>query len=265
VAGLNSAEQVLVDLGITAPAEIDLEAIAWTLGVRVRYRRLDGCEAQIIGHGDRAIITVDDRSRPRRQRFSVAHELGHWRYHRGRILVCRADEIGQGGNARPAPERTADDYAAHLLMPGYLLEPIARSYPKLTFQVVQTIADAFDTSLTATAIRLVESRHSPAILTCHGPKGRKWFTRSPDVPDRWFPRDDLDTESFAFGILFGQAQDDRFPRKIGADAWFERWEAERYEVLEQTIRIAADEILTLVQITQDAMLDEHDTGRWSSG
>jgi hypothetical protein len=67
-------------------------------------------------------------------------------------------------------------------------------------------------------------------------------------------------ESFAFAILFGEAQDDRFPRKIGADAWFERWEAERYEVLEQTIRTAPDEILTIIMITQDAMLDEYGAG-----
>ena len=40
------AELVLLDLGINSPADIDLEAIAWTLGARVRYRPLDSCEAR---------------------------------------------------------------------------------------------------------------------------------------------------------------------------------------------------------------------------
>jgi IrrE N-terminal-like domain len=253
---LTAAEQVLADLGITDPSEIDLEAIAWTLGARVRYRPLDGCEARIIGNGDRAVITVNDRSHPHRQRFSVAHELGHWRYHRGRLLVCRADDIGRAGDSRPISERTADNYAAQLLMPGYLIEPIARAHPKLTFQAVRAIADIFATSLTSTAIRLMDIRHTPAVVVCHGPHGRKWFTRSPDVPDRWFPQDNLDSESFAFGILFGGAHDDRTPHKIGADAWFDRWDAERFEVLEQTIRTASDEILTLILITDGAMLDD---------
>jgi Zn-dependent peptidase ImmA (M78 family) len=75
VAALTAAEQVLADLGITDPSEIDLEAIAWTLGARVRYRPLESCEARIVGNGDRAIITVNNRSHPRRQRFSIAHEL----------------------------------------------------------------------------------------------------------------------------------------------------------------------------------------------
>lgn len=265
MAALTAAEQVLAELGIADPSEIDLEAIAWTLGARVRYRPLDSCEARIVGNGDRAVITVNDRSHPRRQRFSVAHELGHWRYHRGRLLVCRADDIGRAGDNRPMSERTADNYAAQLLMPGYLFEPIARSHPKLTFHAVRAIADIFDTSLTSTAIRLVDSRHTPAVLVCHGPLGRKWFTRSPDVPDRWFPRDTLDPESFAFGVLFGDAQDDRTPRKIGADAWFDRWEAERFDVLEQTVRIAPDEILTFVLITDDKMLAEFDRDRRTEG
>jgi len=256
VTALTAAEQVLVSLGITDPSEIDLEAIAWTMGARVRYRPLESCEARIVGNGDRAVITVNAGSHPRRQRFSIGHELGHWRHHRRRILTCQAEDIGRAGNGRPMSERTADNFAAQLLMPGYLFDPVSRSHPKLTFQTVRIIADVFDTSLTSTAIRLVDSRHTPALLVCHGQQGRKWFSRSPDVPDRWFPQGTLDAESFAFGVLFGGAPDDRTPRKIGADAWFDRREAEEYEVLEQTVRTAPDEILTLVIITDGKMLDD---------
>jgi uncharacterized protein DUF955 len=256
-----AAEQTLRELGVLDPKDIDIEAIAWCLGTRVKFRPLDGCEARIIGNGDQAIITVNSRSSWRRMRFSVAHELGHWKYDRGRILVCRHDDIGRAGLNYPTAERIADSYAAQLLMPAYIFDPIARAHPKLVFQTVSTIADVFETSVTATAIRLVEGRHSPAILVCHGPKGRKWFTRSPDVPERWFPQDELDAESFAFGVLFGHQPNDRMPRKIGADAWFERVDADRYEVLEQTFRTGGDEILTLVSICDDAMLEDWDTRR----
>jgi hypothetical protein len=73
-------------------------------------------------------------------------------------------------------------------------------------------------------------------------------------PHRWFPRDDLAAESFAFGVLFGDKTEDAFPRKVGADDWFDRWEAERYEVLEQTVRTGDAEILTLIIVTDDRML-----------
>ena len=250
------AEAILQSLGITEPAEIDLEAIAWTTGARVPYRALDGCEARIIGNGGRAIITVNSRSSYRRQRFSIGHELGHWKYHRGRLLVCRPSEIGGAAQHATAFERSADAYAADLLMPRYLFHPIARAYPKLNFQTVRTIADLFNVSLTAAAIRLIEGRHSPAFLICHGLEGRRWFARSPDVPRRWFPRADLDPAGFALDVLYGRQPDDRVPHRIGADAWFNRSEAERYEVKEQSIRTADDEILTLVLLSDEDMLED---------
>ncbi len=95
------------------------------------------------------------------------------------------------------------------------------------------------------------------MLVCHASGGRKWFARGADVPSRWFPKDDLDADSFAFGILHGGRPDDPMPRKIGADAWFDRGEAERYEVQEQTIRTATDEVLTLILIADPDMLDDH--------
>jgi Zn-dependent peptidase ImmA (M78 family) len=195
---LTPAERLLQDLGITEPNEIDLEAIAFHAGARVRYRPLQGCEARIIGNGTQAIITVKSDSQYRRKRFSIAHELGHWHHHRGKCLVCRAEESQPGGAL--SPERVANNYAADLLMPHYLFRPLARQHAKLTFKAVSVLAETFATSHTATAIRLVQSDHSPVLLVCHGPNGRKWFTRAPSVPQKWFPQDMLHADSFAFAV-----------------------------------------------------------------
>ncbi len=257
---LTAAECLLQELGITEPKEIDLDAIAFHVGARVRYRPLEGCEARIIGAADRAIITVNSGSIYARKRFSIAHELGHWHHHRGKCLVCRAEEYRPRDTL--SPERVADGYAADLLLPNYLFRPLARQQPKLTFKAVSSLADAFTTSQTATAIRLVESDHTPSLLVCHGPKGRKWFAQAPSVPKRWFPQASLDAESFAFGVLFGGKPDDPIPRKIGADAWFDRREAERYELHEQTYRTGPDEILTLLTISDAKMLEDADRAAW---
>jgi hypothetical protein len=251
---LSAAEKLLQELGITEPDEIDLEAIAHYVNASVRYRRLDGCEARIIGSGDAAIITVNANSSPRRRRFSIAHELGHWHHHRGKCLACRVEEYHPRSGL--SPERLADTYAADLLMPYYLFRPFARQQGKPTFKAVSALADIFDTSKPATAIRYVESDCFPSLLVCHGPKGRKWFTRAPSVPQKWFPRNDLDADSFAFGVQFGNRPDDPIPRKIGADAWFDRWDAERFEVHEQTMRVGSSETLTLVLINETKMLDD---------
>lgn len=251
---LTQAERLLQEVGVTEPDEIDLDAIAYHVNARVRYRLLDGCEARIVGYGNQAIITVNKSSIHQRKRFSIAHELGHWHNHRGQCLVCRADDY-QPDHAL-APERVANAYAADLLMPNYIFRPLASKHEKLNFKMVGALADIFSTSKTATALRLVTGDYHPAILVCHGPNGRKWFKPAPSVPSKWFPQDNLDADSFAFGILFGHKPDDANPRKIGADAWFDRRDAERYEVYEQTIRTGPNEIVTLVLINQPAVLEE---------
>lgn len=257
---LSPAEHLLMDLGVTEPAEIDLEAIAYDAGATVRYRCLEGCEARIVGCQDRAIITVNSTSPPKRQRFSIAHELGHWHHHRGRCLICRVDEIRP--RSPTSPERLADGYAADLLMPAYLFRPIALRLPRLDFGAVRSVADAFDVSLAAAAIRLVQADLHAAMLICHGPSGRKWFLRPKGIPDRWFPQEELDAESFAFGVQFGRDDEPKFPRKIGADAWFDRAGADRFEIKEQTIRVGPDETLTLLLFTEEDMLNEEDRGSW---
>lgn len=250
------AERLLRSLGVTEPEEIDLEAIAWHMGVvKVKYRELDGCEARIVGLGDQAIITVDDRAMPRRRRFSLAHELGHWHFHRGRTLLCRHEDIGERRGGHEA-ERSANRFAADLLLPSYLLLPIARQHPRLTLKMLRETAGRFDASLTATAIRLVETGHTPIVLVHHTLAGRKWFVRSPGVPDRWFPRADLDPESYAFDLLHGRGDEQAFPRKIGAAAWFDRDEADRYEIQEQSFKVSDGEIVTVLTLTDEEMLED---------
>jgi hypothetical protein len=93
-------------------------------------------------------------------------------------------------------------------------------------------------------------------VICHTPKGRKWFARSPSVPRHWFPREDLDVKSFAFGVQFGGRSDDGAPHKISADAWFDRQGAVRFTVREQTVRAVRDELVSLVIIDDEAMLED---------
>lgn len=70
--------EILNDLGITEPGDIDIEAIAEDCGATIRYQPLSGCAARIMGYKNRAIITIDEDTPRPRQRFSAGHELGHW-------------------------------------------------------------------------------------------------------------------------------------------------------------------------------------------
>ena len=119
------------------------------------------------------------------------------------------------------------------------------------------LASQFNVSLTAAAIRFVELGPAPAMLVCHDYSDRKWFAPGRDVPEGLFPRRELDQDSFAFDVLFGNKDEPR-PRLIGADAWFDRWNADRLQIYEHTVRIGDDTILTTLSWKDDEILETVD-------
>lgn len=253
---LTPAEHLLTELGIDDPADIDLEAIAYHRNATVKIRRLDGCEARILGYKDKAVISVDDRYGARRARFSLAHELGHWQHHRGRSFVCRPEDIGRRRERNAFdPEWVADQYAANLLMPHYLFRPRARELKRINFETVETLANEFNVSLTSTAIRLVETGIEPAILLFHKGSRRVWFSSGPDVPRKWFPKDELDSDSGALTTLYGPLTKNTM-RAVPAETWFDGWHAQRGSVREQSIRTADGQVLSLVVFRDPRLLEE---------
>ena len=157
-----------------------IEPIAQYCGATIVYRPLDGCAARIVGDGERAVITVDSNATRPRQRFSAGHELGHWMRDRGRVAFSCNERTFLREWLNDNPERRANRYAADLLLPRKLFERAARGLPP-TFDSARELARSFETSLTSTAIRLVELGHAPAMLVCNSATGREWFFRSPSV------------------------------------------------------------------------------------
>jgi Zn-dependent peptidase ImmA (M78 family) len=157
---VTAAERILMGLGISDPKEIDLEAIAWSRGVLVEYRPLDGCDATIVGSAQKAVIAVNSRRSPERRRFSIGHELGHWHHHKGRILFCGGNDVDNPADDALNPERHADEFASDLILPNYLLHPRLRKIKRITLAVPRVVGHAFSASLTAILLKTVQSNAS---------------------------------------------------------------------------------------------------------
>jgi Zn-dependent peptidase ImmA (M78 family) len=248
------AERLLMQLGISKAQEINLDAIAWHVGALVKYRRIDNADATIIGSTTHAVIAVNTASKsvPRR-RFSLAHELGHWHHHRGRVLFCGPADIGNFAGGPLDPERQADAFASDLILPGYLVRPKITKLKKVTLGYAREIVDEFQASMTATLIKILNEDRFPILIVCHGKDKRHWFRRANMVPQWWFPRDDLDVDTFAFEILHRGASEDTFPRKNDAGAWFEFRNVDRYEIYEQSFSLPDNEVLTILTIPEDGL------------
>jgi hypothetical protein len=215
VSKLSTPEKLLWRYGVTEPQDIDLEAIAFGLGAEVRYRKLDGCDARIIGNNTTAIISINaDAYRPR-QRFSLAHEIGHWHEDRGNGgFFCAAEDIGPQNEVAKSKEALANAFASQLILPDYLFKPRILNLDP-TIKTACLLADEFNASLTATSIKLAKSTLKPAMLVCHSQTQREWFFRSKALASDIWPVNEIHHDTIAFELLFGGSSN-KFPIKHDA-------------------------------------------------
>lgn len=239
-----SADNLIKELGICEPEDIDVEAIAQYCNATVLYEHLTGCEARIVGNADRAIITVNSSSRRGRQRFSAAHELGHWMCDRNRIGFSCTNSLFRSQWGAANPEKGANQFAADLLLPLTIFGRYTYSKP-ITLQAVRELAYKFDTSLAATAIRLVQHGSFPAMLIYLSHGARKWFVAGPDVPSVLSPREKPSRQTVAWELT-QLSSGEPGPTTVQADGWLTHPEAENYEVLEDSVRFRDGSILSLL-------------------
>jgi len=246
------AEALISELGISEPNELDIDAIAMAVGVEVRYESLSGCEASLVGFRDRAIATINRSGVRGRERFSIAHEVGHWQLHRGRSFQCRVDAPEANITSNTTLEKEADTFAAHLLMPAPIFLPMVKAYGEPNFQNLEKIAGELETSLMATALRLADVNTLPVIVACYNSAGLRWSLPAGDIPRRWVLRRDLDEDSFTYDMV-KSGKDCKYLGKQSADTFFENDDAGKYEVREQCVGSHGGNVLTLLYLEPKMM------------
>lgn len=244
---MSSAEDLLNELGITRIEDLDLDVIAWHSGLRIERKPLTGCDARVIGSGNSGILTVNSKQSPERQRFSIAHEIGHWHLHRGHLMMCRTDEIDGPSMTAKGFEREADSFASALLMPAALFAPAALALARRDpWTQVSELARQFGTSLTATAIRMLRVDSWQGWLVCSEHGQRRWFQSSKSLPWSGMPHAEVDDRSSAFAMQFDTALPNPRPSKGPSSIWFDGYEARRHQLIEHSVR-SVGQVLTLIR------------------
>lgn len=247
-----TADELIDFLGIDSPEEIDVEAIAYSQNLLVKYRPLDSCEAKIVGVGDKAVITVNsNKTNEGRKRFSIAHEIGHWMNDRGKAFICDSGDIGlRFGPTNP--ESRANSFAADLLMPRSIVRPRVNKSP-FTIEGATKLAEEFSTSLSATAIRMVQLADAPVILAWYNQTRRIRFSRSGSVPDEIWPVDQVNHETTAFENLFGN-RGITAAEEVDADSWISHQDSHRYTVIESSVLVVPDTLMVMIWWKDEAQI-----------
>ena len=136
-----------------AHAPVNLEAMAQALGLRVDRIWFD--DPEVAGKIERAgpgyCVSLNALDGPRRQRFTLAHEIAHYVLHRDLIGDGVTDLGLYRSRLGGAVERQANRYAANILMPAALVREAWRQYG-----TPGQVAIRFEVSDDAARIRLAE-------------------------------------------------------------------------------------------------------------
>lgn len=150
----NTAETLLSVASITK-TPVPVKKLAEECGVLVLFAEFDNVDGLIVKLDFGAVIGVYSRQVPTRQRFTIAHELGHYL-----LRHSETYHLDFGGDLSPGAtgehpeynwrdERAANDFAANLLMPA--------SFVRSAFNEdkdVGRLAKKFDVSVAAMGFRL---------------------------------------------------------------------------------------------------------------
>lgn len=150
-----------------------VEKLARALGAVVRREPFDGDVSGALYRSERStIIGVNDRNASVRQRFTIAHEIGHLLLHKDTLVFVDRQFLGVvpskgiedpqfyrnavSSQAIDPREIEANRFAAALLMPEDFLRRDVGNHPlPLTADALATLAARFEVSQQAMVFRLI--------------------------------------------------------------------------------------------------------------
>ena len=227
------AEKVWSDYGLTDPRQFALEDLAMAMGVFVVDAPLEAASARLVRKGDKGLIRVNDAIRHDGQRrFAIAHEIGHFVMHAAvsQLLACTDADI-QASYQSSDYEIEASVFAGGLLMPTDPFRAhVAARLP--TRSLITETADFFRTSITATALRYVETSKDYCAFVVSEQGHVRWWRPSPafDKAGLWIesrmslPRRSPAAQFFQNGVCDEEPIElewhDWFDDSLGLDAEF---------------------------------------------
>jgi len=158
-------EALAAACGFTRPP-VDVERVARHLKLKVAHADLgEDVSGLLISKGDSTVIAVQASDAPKRKRFTIAHEIGHFflrhqfepgehvHVDRGHLITPRNSRSSTGEDLK---EIEANQFAACLLMPSELLTTRIKAFgtPSLRDYHVTLLANEFEVSEQAMTIRL---------------------------------------------------------------------------------------------------------------
>jgi hypothetical protein len=215
------ARDLLKELNILEPGEINVELIAAYKLAPVRYEPLEGMDGRIVREGDSAIITVNSGiTYEGQKRFVIAHELGHFFLHpkTRQLESVNQEQTTNWSDRQEIEEYEANIFAAELLMPSAMFSQMIKSKTP-SFELIESLQKEFKTTLTATAVQYILNTKEECAIVASSERQRLWFMLSPGFS--FYMLTDPRIHGLTCAAEVGPRKQESRSSKVEADYWLE--------------------------------------------
>ncbi len=247
------ANDLIAELGLADPSDIDIETICMAKGALVIEGGLSGAEARLTRSPRLSFIRVNRSIRESgRRRFAIAHELGHLLLHQGKSqfsLCTDKDLISFYTNSDIELEASA--FAAALLMPEKLFRPRALSVIP-SINAIAELAQEFQVTLTAAATRYRQFCPYRCCLVASVDGRVRYHRATADFGYFIRPKEELNPNTYAADYFRGKTLPTGM-QSVKAMAWLEGRKIDPSKtIMEDSLAMPFyNSVLTLLWIKED--------------
>lgn len=244
----------LEELGISPVPPIDTRNICDRADISISLEPLEKSDAFLLREGSSASILLNSANRYiSRDNFSIAHELGHYNLpgHNKPQYSCNLRDMQRFNSAKE--EFEANRFASELLMPSSWLKERIRT-SEVSLPLIMCVADECKTSLTATAIKIVNNC-SDRVGVIYSEGGIiKWTSRSKSFAHEL--RSGMTDERSTTGRFFSDGSLAEGVRQVQPSVWLSSSCALEFIYEETAPMPYLDATLTVVTLPFDEEEDE---------
>ncbi len=217
------ARRLMEEIGISnSPNEIPIEKIITGRGASFKLAPMDNADGRIVFGDYKAKITVNSQiDYPGKIRHVASHELGHFEMHKGiKRIFTDDDRTLLDWYKSGVHEIEANHFASEILLPEHLVRQYCDD-EGFSRQLIEDLAEEFNTSITATALKYFNLGLYPLTLIFSQNSFIKWYRKSEDFPFTYLPpyNTKVPVNTVAGDFFFKQIKQEDF-EQVYADDWF---------------------------------------------
>ena len=236
------AFRILRDYGILKPEDICIEDIAMAENLLISVAPLRGADGRLVRRGRNGLVRISDAiSEPTRRKFTMTHEFAHWKLHKdvSQFFLCTEGDMYDYQNNQLEVE--ANSFAAELLMPKRWVD---RKFWQLEPSIsrIKEIADFFQVSLTAAALRFVELSTQTCLVAFSDGKSVNWWRKKTNLPLWLRSKQAISSRSYA-SECYKKNYTSTGMQDVEPDAWFPHRDISISELLEDSIYLSSSGML----------------------